>query len=38
MWEWLNVVNLDTFMEQVYTYYTGAGMYCIVLVRLLDLL
>jgi autophagy-related protein 9 len=38
MWRWINVVNLDTFMEQVYTYYTGSGIWCILLFRVLGLL
>lgn len=38
MWRWINVVNLDNFMEQVYTYYTGSGIWCIVLFRVLSLL
>lgn len=37
MWRWINVVNLDSFMEEVYEYYTGAGIWCIVLEQALDL-
>lgn len=37
MWRWINVVNLDNFMEEVYTYYTGSGMWCILLSRVLNL-
>ena len=38
MWMWINVVNLDNFMQQVYTYYTGSGIWCIILFRVLNLL
>ena len=38
MWMWINVVNLDNFMQQVYTYYTGSGIWCILLFRVLNLL
>lgn len=38
MWRWINVINLDNFMEQVYTYYTGSGIWCILLFRVLNLL
>jgi autophagy-related protein 9 len=38
MWRWINVVNLDRFMEEVYTYYTGSGIWCILLFRVLNLL
>jgi autophagy-related protein 9 len=38
MWMWINVVNLDKFIGQVYTYYTGSGIWCILLFRLLNLL
>jgi autophagy-related protein 9 len=38
MWRWINVVNLDNFMLQVYNYYTGSGIWCIVLFKVLDLL
>lgn len=27
MWMWLNVVNLDGFIRQVYDYYTGSGIW-----------
>ncbi|CZS98372.1 probable Autophagy-related protein 9 [Rhynchosporium agropyri] len=37
MWRWINVVNLDGFIEEVYGYYTGAGIWCIVLDRALNL-
>lgn len=38
MWRWINVVNLDSFIEEVYEYYTGAGIWCIVLDKALNLL
>ena len=38
MWRWINVVNLDNYMEQVYNYYTGSGIWCILLFRVLNLL
>jgi autophagy-related protein 9 len=38
MWRWINVVNLDSFILQVYDYYTGSGVWCILLSRVLGLL
>ena len=38
MWRWINVVNLDGFIEEVYEYYIGAGIWCIVLDKALNLL
>ena len=38
MWRWVNVVNLDNFIKDVYTYYQGNGMWCILLERSLNLL
>jgi autophagy-related protein 9 len=38
MWRWINVVNLDNFIAEVYDYYRGAGMWCIILERTLNLL
>lgn len=38
MWRWINVTNLDNFIRDVYDYYTGSGIWCIVLTRVLDLL
>lgn len=38
MWTWLNVTNLDDFMRQVYDYFLGAGIYCILLESVLGLL
>jgi autophagy-related protein 9 len=38
LWTWLNATNLDHFMGEVYDYYTGAGIWCICLQRILNLL
>lgn len=56
LWNWVNVYNLDAFLQearlpasyirplltdhvcQVYAYYTGKGIYCIALSRILNLL
>jgi autophagy-related protein 9 len=38
MFRWANVSNLDAFTNQVYDYYLGAGLWCILLERLLHLL
>ncbi|GBC07958.1 hypothetical protein RclHR1_07800011 [Rhizophagus clarus] len=38
MWKWVNVENLDLFLAHVYSYYTGRGIYCILLSRFLNLL
>jgi hypothetical protein len=37
LWKWANVENLDVFLQQVYGYYIGKGIYCIVLARFLNL-
>ncbi|KAI3319938.1 autophagy protein Apg9 [Xylariaceae sp. AK1471] len=37
MFRWANVSNLDVFIRDVYDYYLGAGLWCIVLDRLLHL-
>jgi autophagy-related protein 9 len=37
-WRWINVTNIDNFINDVYDYYTGAGIWCILLARVLDLL
>ncbi|TVY13858.1 Autophagy-related protein 9 [Lachnellula arida] len=37
MWRWINVTNLDNFMAEVYDYYLGAGIWCILLERTVDL-
>lgn len=36
-WRWANVSNLDTFIKDVYDYYLGHGMWCIVVERVLHL-
>ena len=38
LWRWVNVVDLDAFLREVYDYYTGKGIYAIALSKLLDLL
>lgn len=38
LWNWVNVYNLDAFLQEVYQYYQGKGIYCIVLSRGLNLL
>ena len=38
MWMWANVENLDNFLKDVYDYYNGNGIWCILLNRLLNLL
>ncbi|KAI1489689.1 autophagy protein Apg9 [Biscogniauxia mediterranea] len=38
MYRWANVSNLDVFIRDVYDYYLGAGMWCILLDRFLHLL
>ena len=37
MWRWVNVTNLDNFIQSVYDYYRGCGLQCILLDRLLHL-
>lgn len=37
LWMWANVTNLDVFLQDVYDYYLGNGLYCIALQRFLDL-
>jgi autophagy-related protein 9 len=37
MWRWINVVNLDNFIKEVYDFYTGSGMWCIMLEKILNL-
>lgn len=29
LWRWVNISNLDSFMRDVYDYYEGGGMWCI---------
>jgi autophagy-related protein 9 len=38
LWLWVNVSDLDAFLAEVYEYYTGCGIYSILLRRLLTLL
>lgn len=38
LWLWANVSDLDAFLGEVYAYYTGCGIYSILLRRLLTLL
>jgi len=38
LWSWVNVYNLDAFLQEVYHYYQGKGIYCIALSRGLNLL
>ena len=38
MWMWANVENLDNFLKDVYDYYVGNGIWCILLNRMLNLL
>ncbi|KAL8711030.1 MAG: hypothetical protein Q9220_004411 [cf. Caloplaca sp. 1 TL-2023] len=38
MWRWANVEDLDNFLRDVYDYFVGNGIWCILLSRLLNLL
>jgi autophagy-related protein 9 len=38
LWNWVNVYNLDAFLQEVYYYYQGKGIYSIALARGLNLL
>lgn len=38
MWRWTNVENLDNFLKDVYDYFVGNGIWCILLSRVLNLL
>ncbi|TFY58771.1 hypothetical protein EVG20_g8028 [Dentipellis fragilis] len=38
LWNWVNVYNLDAFLQEVYYYYEGKGIYSIALYRGLNLL
>ena len=38
MWRWANVENLDNFLRDVYDYFLGNGIWCILLSRILNLL
>ncbi|POS84198.1 hypothetical protein EPUL_002957 [Erysiphe pulchra] len=37
LWRWVNITNLDNFIRDLYDYYTGAGIWCILLERTLNL-
>lgn len=37
LWRWVNVSDLDTFLAEVYAYYTSCGIYSILLRRFLTL-
>lgn len=38
LWRWVNVEDLDSFLQEVYLYYVGKGVWAIALSRLLNLL
>ncbi|KDQ17911.1 hypothetical protein BOTBODRAFT_29217 [Botryobasidium botryosum FD-172 SS1] len=38
LWNWVNVANLDAYLQEVYSYYAGKGIYCIALSQGLNLL
>ena len=38
MWRWANVENLDNFLKDVYDYFLGNGIWCVLLSRMLNLL
>lgn len=38
LWRWINVEDLDSFLQEVYIYYVGKGIWAIALSRLLNLL
>lgn len=38
LWRWANVENLDNFLKDVYDYFLGNGIWCIILSRVLNLL
>ena len=38
LWRWANVQNLDNFLKEVYEYFLGNGIWCILLSRGLNLL
>ncbi|KAH8661633.1 autophagy-related protein 9 [Tricladium varicosporioides] len=37
MWRWINVTNVDNFMREVYDYYLGKGVWCMLLEDALNL-
>ncbi|KAF8590038.1 APG9-domain-containing protein [Ramaria rubella] len=38
LWNWVNVYNLDLYLQEVYSYYEGKGIFCIALSQGLNLL
>ena len=38
MYRWMNVMDVDSFIKDVYNYYIGSGIWCILLARVMDLL
>ena len=38
MYRWMNVMDVDSFINDVYDYYIGSGIWCITLTKVLDLL
>ncbi|KAF5870684.1 putative autophagy-related protein 9 protein [Botrytis fragariae] len=38
MYRWVNVTNLDNFIRDLYDYFEGAGIWCIVLAKAIDIL
>ncbi len=38
LWMWANVENLDNFLQDVYDYFLGNGIWSVLLSRLLNLL
>lgn len=38
LWRWINVEDLDAFLQQVYLYYVGKGIWAMLLERVLNLL
>lgn len=38
LWNWVNVYNLDAFLQEIYLYYEGKGIYSIALARGLNIL
>ncbi|KAK9457674.1 autophagy protein Apg9-domain-containing protein [Dipodascopsis uninucleata] len=37
LWKWVNVENLDNFLQEVYEYYMGNGIYSIIISRAINL-
>lgn len=37
LWKWANVENLDNFLVDVYSYFLGSGIYCILLTRAVNM-